>query len=59
VDDPPLESKGTGGLTACHFPLTREEALERLPLVLAGRGENPAGAESAADAWPRLEGDET
>jgi peptide/nickel transport system ATP-binding protein/oligopeptide transport system ATP-binding protein len=25
VDDPPLEDKGTGVLTACHFPLTREE----------------------------------
>jgi len=25
VDDPPLESKGTGTLAACHFPLSSEE----------------------------------
>ncbi len=25
IDDPPLESKGTGTLAACHFPLTSEE----------------------------------
>jgi oligopeptide/dipeptide ABC transporter ATP-binding protein len=25
VEDPPLEDKGSGTLTACHFPLTREE----------------------------------
>ena len=24
-EDPPLEDKGTGTLTACHFPLEREE----------------------------------
>jgi peptide/nickel transport system ATP-binding protein/oligopeptide transport system ATP-binding protein len=28
VEDPPLEDKGTGVLTACHFPLTREEVAE-------------------------------
>ena len=28
IDDPPLEDKGTGVLTACHFPLTREEVAE-------------------------------
>ena len=25
IEDPPLESKGTGTLAACHFPLSREE----------------------------------
>jgi oligopeptide/dipeptide ABC transporter ATP-binding protein len=28
IEDPPLEDKGTGVLTACHFPLTREEVAE-------------------------------
>jgi peptide/nickel transport system ATP-binding protein len=28
--EPPLESKGQGTIAACHFPLTREEAGERL-----------------------------
>jgi len=28
--EPPLESKGKGTLAACHFPLTREEADERI-----------------------------
>lgn len=28
--EPPLESKGGGDLTACHFPLTEEEAAERI-----------------------------
>jgi peptide/nickel transport system ATP-binding protein/oligopeptide transport system ATP-binding protein len=28
IEEPPLEDKGTGILTACHFPLTREEAGE-------------------------------
>jgi oligopeptide/dipeptide ABC transporter ATP-binding protein len=27
--EPPLESKGPGDLTACHFPLTEQEAAER------------------------------
>jgi len=34
-EEPPLESKGSGSLAACHFPLTREEAAERLPAALA------------------------
>jgi peptide/nickel transport system ATP-binding protein/oligopeptide transport system ATP-binding protein len=34
---PPLEDKGTGSEAACHFPLTREEAAERLPPALAAR----------------------
>ncbi len=34
--EPSLEDKGSGTLTACHFPLTREEANERLPSALAG-----------------------
>jgi oligopeptide/dipeptide ABC transporter ATP-binding protein len=28
--EPPLESKGGGTIAACHFPLTREEADERI-----------------------------
>jgi peptide/nickel transport system ATP-binding protein/oligopeptide transport system ATP-binding protein len=28
--EPPLEAKGQGTLAACHFPLTREEAHERV-----------------------------
>jgi oligopeptide/dipeptide ABC transporter ATP-binding protein len=28
--EPPLESKGQGTIAACHFPLTREEADERV-----------------------------
>jgi peptide/nickel transport system ATP-binding protein/oligopeptide transport system ATP-binding protein len=28
--EPPLEPKGTGTIAACHFPLTREEAAERI-----------------------------
>ena len=34
VDDPPLESKGATGLTACHFPLTMDEVRLRLPAAL-------------------------
>ena len=34
---PPLEDKGSGSEAACHFPLTPEEAAERLPPALAGR----------------------
>jgi oligopeptide/dipeptide ABC transporter ATP-binding protein len=33
-DEPPLESKGGEGLTACHFPLTPEEILSQLPVAL-------------------------
>jgi oligopeptide/dipeptide ABC transporter ATP-binding protein len=28
IEEPPLEDKGTGTLTACHYPLTREELTE-------------------------------
>ncbi len=28
--EPPLEAKGGGTIAACHFPLTREEAAERI-----------------------------
>jgi peptide/nickel transport system ATP-binding protein len=28
--EPPLEAKGRGSVAACHFPLTREEAAERV-----------------------------
>jgi peptide/nickel transport system ATP-binding protein len=30
-DEPPLEPKGRGTIAACHFPLSREEAAERVP----------------------------
>jgi oligopeptide/dipeptide ABC transporter ATP-binding protein len=34
VEEPVLEEKGTGTLTACHFPLTEEEVALRLPSAL-------------------------
>jgi oligopeptide/dipeptide ABC transporter ATP-binding protein len=37
-EEPPLESKGSGTLVACHFPLTEEEARLSLPAALAGAG---------------------
>jgi oligopeptide/dipeptide ABC transporter ATP-binding protein len=30
IEEPPLEQKAPGDLAACHFPLTREEAAERV-----------------------------
>ncbi len=39
IEDPPLEDKGTGILTACHFPLTREEVRE-IGLPSAGPAES-------------------
>ena len=47
VDDPPLESKGASGLTACHFPLTMDEVRLRLPAALT------AGRLTATRATPR------
>jgi peptide/nickel transport system ATP-binding protein/oligopeptide transport system ATP-binding protein len=35
-EEPVLESKGSGTLAACHFPLTEEEARLRLPEALVG-----------------------
>jgi oligopeptide/dipeptide ABC transporter ATP-binding protein len=35
-DEPPLEPKGSGTLAACHFPLTREEAAERVATASTG-----------------------
>jgi len=35
-EEPPLESKGAGSIAACHFPLTREEAAERVATTSAG-----------------------
>ena len=32
-DEPPLEPKGHGTIAACHFPLTREEASERIAVA--------------------------
>jgi oligopeptide/dipeptide ABC transporter ATP-binding protein len=37
-EEPPLESKGTGTLVACHFPLTEEEAQAGLPAALTRAG---------------------
>jgi peptide/nickel transport system ATP-binding protein/oligopeptide transport system ATP-binding protein len=41
--EPPLEDKNSGSLTACHFPLTEEEASRRLPAALAGGAGAPPG----------------
>jgi oligopeptide/dipeptide ABC transporter ATP-binding protein len=35
-DEPPLEPKGGGTIAACHFPLTREEAAERVATASSG-----------------------
>jgi peptide/nickel transport system ATP-binding protein/oligopeptide transport system ATP-binding protein len=35
-EEPPLESKGLGTVAACHFPLTQEEAAERVPTAARG-----------------------
>jgi len=35
-EEPPLETKGTRSLAACHFPLSAEEVRLRLPLALTG-----------------------
>jgi hypothetical protein len=35
-EEPPLEPKGAGSIAACHFPLTREEAAERVATASAG-----------------------
>ena len=37
IDEPVLEDKGSGTLTACHFPLTAEEVQAQLPAALVGR----------------------
>jgi peptide/nickel transport system ATP-binding protein/oligopeptide transport system ATP-binding protein len=34
-EEPVLEGKGSGSLAACHFPLSEQEARERLPSALA------------------------
>ncbi len=34
IDEPPLEDKGGGTLSACHFPLTEGEVRRRLPAAL-------------------------
>jgi oligopeptide/dipeptide ABC transporter ATP-binding protein len=48
IDEPVLEDKGSGGLAACHFPLTREEVRLRLPAALTERADVPvAGSELA------------
>ena len=35
-EEPPLEPKGHGTVAACHFPLTQEEAAERVATASAG-----------------------
>jgi peptide/nickel transport system ATP-binding protein/oligopeptide transport system ATP-binding protein len=42
VEEPPLESKGTRTLAACHFPLTAEEVRLRLPVALTSGGGDAA-----------------
>jgi peptide/nickel transport system ATP-binding protein len=37
-DEPVLHDTGSGGLAACHFPLTRQEAELRLPMAITARG---------------------
>ena len=34
--EPPLEPKGAGTIAACHFPLTQQEAAERVPTAAPG-----------------------
>lgn len=41
TDEPLLESKGAGGLTACHFPLTTDEVRLRLPPALTASAAAP------------------
>ena len=51
VDDPPLESKGATGVTACHFPLTLDEVRLRLPAALtAGVSEDPRYSSSSSSS---------
>jgi oligopeptide/dipeptide ABC transporter ATP-binding protein len=35
-EEPPLESKGQGTVAACHFPLSQEEAAERVATASTG-----------------------
>jgi peptide/nickel transport system ATP-binding protein/oligopeptide transport system ATP-binding protein len=50
-EDPPLERKGDGaGVAACHYPLTDEEILARLPLALTGGNHSSPAASSAASS---------
>jgi peptide/nickel transport system ATP-binding protein/oligopeptide transport system ATP-binding protein len=39
TEEPLLEDKGSGTVAACHYPLTREEADQRLPAALTARGD--------------------
>jgi peptide/nickel transport system ATP-binding protein/oligopeptide transport system ATP-binding protein len=51
VDDPPLESKGASGVTACHFPLTLDEVRLRLPPALtAAASEDPRYSSSSSSS---------
>jgi peptide/nickel transport system ATP-binding protein/oligopeptide transport system ATP-binding protein len=51
VDDPPLESKGAVGVTACHFPLTLDEVRLRLPPALtAAVSEDPRYSSSSSSS---------
>ncbi len=52
-EDPPLESKGEGaGVAACHYPLTDEEILARLPVALTGGNHSAPAASSASPSPP-------
>ena len=48
-DEPPLELKENGSITACHFPLTESEVRDRLGGALAPSGPNGASADVLAD----------
>jgi oligopeptide/dipeptide ABC transporter ATP-binding protein len=51
-EEPPLETKGTSNLAACHFPLTEDEIKLRLPAALAaanGRGDPRRVADAIVD----------
>jgi oligopeptide/dipeptide ABC transporter ATP-binding protein len=51
TDDPPLESKGAAGMTACHFPLTLDEVRLRLPPALtASASDDPRYSSSSSSA---------
>ncbi len=49
-EDPPLERKGGTGVAACHYPLTDEEILSRLPVALTGGNHSVPAASSASSS---------
>jgi oligopeptide/dipeptide ABC transporter ATP-binding protein len=45
VEDPPFEDKGGGTIAACHFPLTQDEARDRLPMALTAEAPQHAAGQ--------------